>query len=44
MTWTDLRKPCKKSHLLNLLDLLKGLHDLSPQNKAWLCAQVLPVV
>jgi hypothetical protein len=43
MTWTDLRQTLKELPPERLLELLKGLHDLSPQNKAWLQAQVLPV-
>ena len=42
-TWTDLRKALKELPPEQLIELLKGLHDLSPQNKAWLQAQVLPV-
>jgi len=41
MTWTDLRKTLQELPPAQLLNLLKGLHDLSPQNKAWLRAQVL---
>lgn len=42
MTWTELRKILKELPESQLLDLLKGLHDLSPQNKAWLAANVRP--
>ena len=42
MTWTELRKTLKELPAEQLLDLLKGLHDLSPQNKAWLRARALP--
>lgn len=42
-TWTDLRKALNEFPPEKLVELLKGLHDLSPQNKAWLQAQVLPV-
>ena len=42
-TWTDLRKALNELPPEKLVELLKGLHDLSPQNKAWLQAQVLPV-
>lgn len=43
MTWVDLRQALKEQSSEKLVDLLKGLHDLSPQNKAWLRAKVLPV-
>lgn len=43
MSWTELRKSLKELSPDTLIELLKGLHDLSPQNKAWLRAQVLPV-
>jgi len=43
MTWTDLRQTLKELPPERLVELLKGLHDLSPQNKAWLRAKVLPV-
>jgi hypothetical protein len=43
MTWTNLRQALKELPPERLVELLKGLHDLSPQNKAWLQAQVLPV-
>lgn len=42
-TWTDLRKALKELPPEQLLELLKGLYDLSPQNKAWLRARVLPI-
>ncbi len=41
-TWTKLHKVLKELPPERLIDLLKGLHDLSPQNKAWLCSKVLP--
>ena len=43
MSWTDLRQALKELPPERLVELLKGLHDLSPQNKAWLHARVLPV-
>jgi hypothetical protein len=43
MTWTDLRKSLKNLPADELLTLLKGLHDLSPQNKAWLQNQLSPM-
>lgn len=43
MPWTDLRKTLQELPPAQLLELLKGLHDLSPQNKAWLRVKLLPV-
>jgi len=34
MPWTDLRKTLQELPPAQLLNPLKGLHDLSPQNKA----------
>lgn len=42
-TWADLRKALNELPPEKLVELLKGLHDLSPQNKAWLRAKALPV-
>ena len=42
MTWTELRKALAELPADQLLDLLKGLYELSPQNKAWLRAKILP--
>ncbi len=42
-TWTELRKNIQELPHEQWLDLLKGLYDLSPQNKAWLRAKVLPI-
>jgi len=39
MIWTDLRQALKELPPERLRELLKGLHDLSPQNKAWLQTQ-----
>lgn len=43
MSWTDLRKIIKELPPEQLASLLKGLHDLSPQNKAWLETQLMPM-
>ena len=43
MTWTEIEKRLKELPNEEIVGLLKGLHDLSPQNKAWLAAKVLPV-
>jgi hypothetical protein len=42
-TWTEIRKNIQELPPEQWLDLLKGLYDLSPQNKAWLRAKVLPI-
>lgn len=42
MTWTELRKTLKELPESQLIELIKGLHDLSPQNKAWLSANAMP--
>ena len=44
MSWTEIDNQLKERSVDNLIKLLKGLHDLSPQNKAWLRAKLLPVV
>ena len=43
MPWNDLQPTLKELPPEQLLELLKGLHDLSAQNKAWLRGRVLPV-
>jgi hypothetical protein len=43
MVWTDLRKTLKELPPERLIELLKGLHALSPQNKAWLQRQLAPI-
>ena len=42
ITWIELRKALEELPADQLVGLLKGLHDLSPQNKAWLRSKVLP--
>ena len=44
MSWTEIDNQLKERSVDDLIKLLKGLHDLSPQNKAWLRAKLLPVV
>jgi hypothetical protein len=34
MAWNDLRKSLEELSKEQVVDLIKGLHDLSPQNKA----------
>ncbi len=43
MAWSDLRDSVQELSRKQMIDLLKGLHDLSPQNKAWLRGKLLPV-
>ena len=44
MSWTEIDNQLKELSIDDLIKLLKGLHDLSPQNKAWLRAKLWPVV
>jgi hypothetical protein len=44
MAWTELEKQLRELPMDDIFKLVKGLHDLSPQNKAWLSAKLLPVV
>jgi hypothetical protein len=43
MSWTEIDKQLKERTTDDLIKLMKGLHDLSPQNKAWLTVKLLPV-
>ena len=43
MAWGDLRQSLQELSKEQMVELLKGLHDLSPQNKAWLRGRFLPV-
>ena len=43
MSWTEINKQLKELSPEHFTELLKGLHDLSPQNKAWLSAKLLPM-
>ena len=43
MPWSDLRKSRQELSKEQVVELLKGLHGLSPQNKAWLRGKLLPV-
>ena len=43
MSWTEIEKSLKELSVDDVAKLVKGLHDLSPQNKAWLRAKLLPV-
>lgn len=43
MSWTEINQQLKELSTDSFVRLLKGLYDLSPQNKAWLRAKLLPV-
>jgi hypothetical protein len=43
MSWTEISKQLQELSSDHFIELLKGLHDLSPQNKAWLSAKLLPI-
>lgn len=43
VSWTDIDKQLRARPAGEIIKLIKGLHDLSPQNKAWLTAKLLPV-
>ena len=43
MSWIELDKPLRELPTEDVIKLVRGLHDLSPQNKAWLRAKLLPV-
>ncbi len=44
MSWTEINKQLQELSSERFIELIKGLHDLSPQNKAWLGAKLLPIV
>jgi len=43
MSWAKIKTELQELSSEKLIELLKGLHDLSAQNKAWLKAKTLPV-
>ena len=43
MSWTEIEKQLQELPGNDVINLIKGLHELSPQNKAWLRAKLLPV-
>jgi hypothetical protein len=43
MSWTEIEKQLRQLPAEEILDLMKGLHDISPQNKAWLKVKLLPI-
>jgi hypothetical protein len=43
MAWTEIDKSLRELSIDDMVKLVKGLHDLSPQNKVWLSAKLLPI-
>ena len=43
MSWTEIQKQIQELPASHVIQIIKGLHDLSPQNKAWLRAKLLPI-
>ena len=43
MPWSDLRQSLQELSKEQMIELLKGLYNFSPQNKAWLRGKLLPV-
>lgn len=43
MSWTEIDKQLRELFADDVVRLMKGLHALSPQNRAWLRAKLLPV-
>jgi|WetSurMetagenome_2_1015567.scaffolds.fasta_scaffold141913_1 hypothetical protein len=43
MSWTEIEKQLREIPAEEILDLMKGLHDISPQNRAWLKGKLLPI-
>ena len=43
MSWTEIEKQLRELPADEVAKLLKGLYDLSPQNKAWLKSKLLPI-
>ena len=44
MSWTEINKQLQELSPERFIELLKGLYDLSAQNKAWLSAKLLPII
>jgi len=42
MSWTEIEKQIQELPASDVIKIIKGLHELSPQNKAWLRAKLLP--
>ena len=43
MSWIEIEKQIQELPASDVIKIIKGLHDLSPQNKAWLRAKLLPI-
>jgi hypothetical protein len=43
MSWTEIETQLRELPAEEILDLMKGLHDISPQNQAWLKGKLLPI-
>ena len=43
MSWTEIEKQLRELSADEVVKFVKGLHDLSPQNKAWLQSKLLPI-
>ncbi|MFZ5857181.1 MAG: hypothetical protein ACOYZ6_10135 [Chloroflexota bacterium] len=43
MSWTEIEKQLRDIPADEIVKLIKGLHDISPQNKAWLKGKLLPI-
>jgi hypothetical protein len=43
MSWIEIDKQLRKLPAEEVIKLMKGLHNLSPQNKVWLNAKLLPI-
>jgi hypothetical protein len=42
MSWTEIEKHLRELPVDEVINLIKGLHDISSQNKAWLKGKLLP--
>jgi len=44
MSWTEIEKNLRELPVDDVINLVKGLHDISPQNTAWLKGKLFSVV
>ena len=44
MAWSKIKTELQELPKEELVELLKGMHDLSAQNKAWLASRTLPIL
>jgi hypothetical protein len=44
MSWTEIEKQLRELPTDEVIKLMKGLHNLSPQNKAWLQGKLSPII